>query len=116
MKELEHRIGQLFIVGFADEQPTRTFLSFLADEQIGGVILFEENCRTHELARENIVAVKSLYGSSTPLIAIDQEGGRVCRLKGAPAEYRAAAEYGRDNRLGQFAEDFRRSAVFLESL
>jgi beta-N-acetylhexosaminidase len=116
MEDLKRKIGQLFIVGFNGETPSTTIQSFLSDEQIGGVILFEESCRTHQMARDTINSIRKRYRSFTPLIAIDQEGGRVCRLRGAPAEYQSAADYGRTNRREQFAEDFRRAAVFMESL
>jgi len=116
MRETVKKIGQLFFIGFPGERPPKPFLEFLAEEQIGGIILFEENCRTHEVTRENIEIIKSQYGASSPLIAIDQEGGRVCRLRGAPAEYRAAADYGRNNELEQFKEDYTRSAVFMASI
>ncbi len=116
MTDIKGTIGQLFVIGFAGERPSQTFLDFLEDEHIGGVIFFEENCRTHELAKDNIATILSRYRRSTPLVAVDQEGGRVCRLKGAPAEYRAASEYAREDMLEQFTEDFRRAAVFLESI
>jgi len=51
-----------------------------------------------------------------PFIAVDQEGGRVCRLHGAPAEFRAASAYGQENAVEHFKEDYLRAAVYLESL
>ncbi len=116
MGKTEKKIGQLFVIGFPGERPPKPFLEFLSEGQIGGVILFEENCPTHEITRENIETIKSQYDASSPLIAIDQEGGRVCRLRGAPAEYRAAGEYGQNNELQRFKEDYTRSAVFMASI
>ncbi|HWR83256.1 MAG TPA: glycoside hydrolase family 3 N-terminal domain-containing protein [Candidatus Deferrimicrobium sp.] len=116
MTNPEEQIGQFFIVGFPGERPSRAFLKFIGDRHIGGVILFHENCRTHEIARENIRLLRSRFRATIPFIAVDQEGGRVCRLKGAPAEFRAAAEYGRANEREHFQEDYMRAAVFMESL
>lgn len=116
MPEIIKQIGQLFIVGFRGETPPRAFLDFIKERQIGGVILFEDNCSTHQKAEENIQRIRSRYTATVPFIAIDQEGGRVCRLKGAPAEYRAASDYGRKNELEHFQEDYTRAAVFMESL
>jgi len=116
MKELINKIGQLFIVGFRGEKPSPAFLSFVAETQIGGVILFADNCPTHQAAADNIQLIKSQYRSGLPFIAIDQEGGRVCRLKGAPAEYKSAATYGAAGGVERFAEDFSRSMVFMESI
>ena len=60
--------------------------------------------------------IRSRCADGMPLIAIDQEGGRVCRLKGAPVEYRAASEYGQDKSPARFAEQYSRAAVYLEAL
>ncbi len=108
-------IGQLFIMGFPGERPPTPFLNFLAEESIGGVILFAENCPTHLIARQNIEVIRSAVTGVSPFIAIDQEGGRVCRLRGAPAEYRAAWEYGGES-IEHFIEEYSRSAVYLEAL
>jgi beta-N-acetylhexosaminidase len=116
MKEIWKEAGKLFIVGFKGEKPSRPFLEFLREEKIGGVILFADNCATHQIARQNIERIRAAYSRFLPLIAIDQEGGRVCRLKGAPVEYRAAWEYGRLNNLERFYEEYSRAAVYLEAL
>lgn len=115
MEELVKRIGQLFVLGFAGEEPSPAFLDFIEQEQIGGVILFEENCPTHSAARENIRLI-NLRLETPPLVAVDQEGGRICRLKGAPVEFKAAQEYGRLNGMEHFREDYNRAVVFMTSL
>lgn len=115
MENIVNRLGQLFVLGFAGTEPSQEFLDFVGEEQIGGVILFEENCPTNSAARENICRIVERL-ETPPLVAIDQEGGRVCRLRGAPAEFKAAAEYGRNNSLEHFREDYRRSVVMMSSL
>jgi beta-N-acetylhexosaminidase len=116
MSGLEEKIGQLFLIGFPGETPSKDFLDFIKKRQIGGVILFDDNCPTHLKAKENIQTIRLQYEATVPFIAVDQEGGRVCRLKGAPAEYRAASDYGQKNELEHFKEDYRRAALFMESL
>lgn len=117
MAEITKQIGQLFIVGFSGEKPPAAFLDFAAEAEIGGVILFDEACATGDLTRQNIERIRAQYPSDArPFVAIDQEGGRVCRLKGAPAEYRSAREYGRKAHLEAFQEDYQRAAVYMESL
>ncbi len=116
MNDIIKQIGQLFIIGFPGETPSTVFLDFIRKRQIGGIILFEDNCATHQKAKENIQMLKSQYDLAVPFIAIDQEGGRVCRLKGAPVEYRSASDYGQNNELEHFQEDYTRAAVFMESL
>ncbi|MBU0982308.1 MAG: hypothetical protein KKA42_00435 [candidate division Zixibacteria bacterium] len=108
-------IGRLFVLGFPGEIPPPPFLDFIAEERIGGVILFADNCPTHLHARENIERIRAAC-SHAPLIMVDQEGGRVCRLKGAPAEFPSAASYGHSNNLERFREDYRRALVLLDSL
>ena len=116
MSQWLKRLGEFFVVGFPGETPPRAFLDFLTEEQIGGVILFEDNCPTHQRARENVETIRQHLQQVRPFIAVDQEGGRVCRLKGAPAEYGSAQSYGLTNQLERFKEDYSRSAVFLESI
>jgi len=116
MKEITGKIGQLFIMGFRGERPPKHFLNFIDEERIGGFILFEENCRTYLMARENIDLLRSRCRGYVPFMAVDQEGGRVCRLKGAPAEFKAPSLYAKDNAMERFAEDYSRSMVLLDSL
>lgn len=108
-------IGQLFIVGFEGEEPSAEFLEFIESENIGGVILFEKNCTPHSRAEESIRRLV-LAARGNPFIAVDQEGGRVCRFRGIPAEYSAAEEYGHQNNLELFGEQFSRAALYIRSL
>ncbi len=109
------KIGQLFITGYKGDEPSQEYLEFYQEENIGGVVLFEENCTPHSAAEK---AIRLLYGISqkAPFIAVDQEGGRVCRFRGAPVEYAAASEYGKNNDLALFEEQFARAAYYLVSL
>ncbi|MEA3297835.1 MAG: glycoside hydrolase family 3 N-terminal domain-containing protein [candidate division Zixibacteria bacterium] len=117
MQNIIDQIGQLFLVGFTGSEPSRSFLDFLARNQIGGVILFEEGCTTPSAVRSNVEKIRDQYrGGISPFIAIDQEGGRICRLRGAPAEYRSAAHYGENSDVEHFAEDYLRAAVYMESI
>ncbi|MEA2030275.1 MAG: glycoside hydrolase family 3 N-terminal domain-containing protein [candidate division Zixibacteria bacterium] len=116
MSDLLKQIGQLFIIGFTGEEPSQEFLDFLKEKQISGVILFEENCPSYNKTRENIARIRAACGDNPPFIAIDQEGGRVCRLRGVPAEFRSAEEYGQDGNVDWFRKDYLRSVLLLESI
>ncbi len=116
MEKLLKRIGQLFVLAFRSEEPPAPFLNFIEEEQIGGVVLFGENCRTYAVARENIRRINLRVSGIPPLIAIDQEGGPSCRLRGAPAEFKAPAAYGRQNDVEHFREDYSRAVVLLTSM
>lgn len=113
--ELRAQIGRLIITGWEPPEPPHEFLRFISEASIGGVILFDEQCRSSALIRSNLAKIRDRLNFQ-PLVAIDQEGGRICRLKGAPARYRAAAEYGKSQNLELFSQEFNRSAVYLESL
>ena len=115
-REQERQLGQLFVVGFPGPEPPPAFKRFLAEDHIGGIILFEENCPSHQMTRESIEMLRRESRSPHLVIAIDQEGGRVCRLRGAPAEFRSAETYSDELGLDRFREEYTRSAVYMESL
>lgn len=55
--------------------------AFLREVRPAGFILFSRNCDSHEQIRALIGAVKEAIGASEFLVLIDQEGGRVQRLR-----------------------------------
>lgn len=77
-------VGQLLTVGFHGTHPTPTISRALQRGERGGIILFKRNLTEDvfeipALNRE----LASLSTSEIPLlIAVDQEGGRVARVKG----------------------------------
>ncbi len=82
------KIGELFVLGFRGKKLPSWLLEFEKEFGLGGVILFDYNCqtRTYENNIESPKQVKELCGEisslpSKPLIFVDQEGGRVRRLK-----------------------------------
>lgn len=89
MKGHDLALGQLFLVGFTgltvDAQ--HPVVEAITRHGLGGVILFDRDLHG---ARRNIVSPEQLseltaalqgYADTPLLIAVDQEGGRVCRLK-----------------------------------
>lgn len=74
-------LGQLFWVGLKRtllDEDERAFLQWL---QPGGIVLFRRNCTSAEQVMELIRKVKEIF-NIPPIIAIDEEGGRVERLHG----------------------------------
>lgn len=80
--------GQFFILGFRGPKIPDWLLKFEQRYGLGGVILFDYNCQTktyennilsRQQLKELCTEVRSL--PSRPLIFIDQEGGKVRRLK-----------------------------------
>lgn len=84
-EELRALVGQLLIVGFDgnDEEPPPAVAAALESAEVGGVILFRRNVdtveqvsalnqRIHQLAKD---------APAPPFVSLDQEGGRVVRIK-----------------------------------
>ncbi|UCH06852.1 MAG: beta-N-acetylhexosaminidase [Deltaproteobacteria bacterium] len=82
--ELTQNIGRLFIAGLASPEVDADTVNLIRRYQLGGIILFSRNVREPlQLARLCSELQKvSMEDSGFPLfLAIDQEGGRVSRLK-----------------------------------
>ena len=93
---LEEKIGQLFMVGFEGTEVTPELAAWMETYGWGGVILFARNVKspaqlqalTHDLQT-------SQRRDQLPLlIAVDQEGGRVARLKAPFTAFPSAAMLG----------------------
>ena len=79
---LEHLVGQVLVVGFAGLEPPPALLQQIAQGQVGGVILFSRNV-AHP--RQVAALTRALHRAAPPdsplLVGVDQEGGRVQRLR-----------------------------------
>ncbi len=85
---LEKKVGQLFIFGFTGSQFNQSLKRQLENLYPGAIIIFGRNIKTLVQVRDlNIKAQsQSLKNSKVPLlIAVDQEGGRVIRIKTSPS-------------------------------
>lgn len=69
------------IVGVAGTQLSRDEAQFLKDARPAGFILFARNLRDHAQIRALIADVRAAVGADDLLVLIDQEGGRVQRLR-----------------------------------
>src|SRR5215470_13733908 len=78
--ELEHRIGQLLLIGLPGPRMDGGARELLETIQPGGVLLTERNIESAAQVVELTSAIRSLL-KVPPLIAVDQEGGPVDRLK-----------------------------------
>ena len=89
---IRRHVGQLIIAGFAGTSiPSE--LRVLANEfDLGGVILFSRNIEEPEQVAELAYEVKNLSKELAAWVSVDQEGGRVARLK-TPFQ-RVAADAG----------------------
>ena len=75
-----HQIGRLLCVSLSGPELTTQERDLLARLRPGGVILFARNCQRPGQVRALTDEARALLGEDA-LVAIDQEGGRVDRLR-----------------------------------
>lgn len=75
------RIPKAFICGVLGERLTPEEIQFLTTHQPYGVILFARNCTAPAQVKALVSEIKALLQHPYASILIDQEGGRVARLK-----------------------------------
>src|SRR5262245_5507178 len=73
-------IGRLFFIGVSGPELDRRTEKLLTEILPGGVCLFARNIKSAEQTRDLLDGIKSLLPFE-PFISIDQEGGRVDRLR-----------------------------------
>ncbi|MEZ5851402.1 MAG: beta-N-acetylhexosaminidase [Hyphomicrobiaceae bacterium] len=70
-----------FITGVNGPELSGEEAAFLAAERPAGLILFTRNCESREQISRLVATFKRCVGSDRVLVLIDQEGGRVQRLR-----------------------------------
>lgn len=77
-------MGQLLITGFRGTKPgdpeVDKVRGYLETGACAGVILLRRNCTSPEQVTRLVSSFREAAGSFTPIVSIDQEGGRVARL------------------------------------
>jgi beta-N-acetylhexosaminidase len=78
--------GQRVVTGFSGTSAPKPLLGRIHRGELGGVIVFGENIRTRGQLRSLIASLQRARPNGAPplIVAIDQEGGQVKRLRGAP--------------------------------
>lgn len=123
---LREKIGQLLIVGFRGSRPEECALAArdVREHGVGGVVLFDQEMVDGSASRKNIespaqvralIAFLQSHARIPLLTAIDQEGGRVNRLKpiyGFPGSI-SHEELGK---LDQAAETYRHAEATAKTL
>jgi beta-N-acetylhexosaminidase len=103
---LRRQIGQLLIAGFNGDMPPVELKSLAREFGLGGVILFDRNISEPEQVAELCFEVSRLVPDLPLWISVDQEGGRVARLKAPFTEWPPMATIGRSGDVdlaGRFA-------------
>jgi len=103
MASLHQRVGQLAIVGFKGVAVPVELRSLVREFDLGGVILFARNVEAPDQVAEIGREIRSLSRDLPIWVSVDQEGGRVARLKRPFTEWPPMATLGRsgDERLAE---------------
>ncbi|MDP2342113.1 MAG: beta-N-acetylhexosaminidase [Deltaproteobacteria bacterium] len=90
-------LGQLFVVGFDGSDVPHSAQDLIVDGGVGGVILFKRNIEGGEqVTALNTRLFELGQKAGTPLIvSVDQEGGRVARLRGIATDVPAMRVVGK---------------------
>ena len=105
---LRHQIGQLLIAGFNGHQVPPELRSLAKSFGLGGVILFARNVAEPEQVAEVAFDAARLVPDLPAWVSVDQEGGRVARLKAPFTEWPPMATLGRSGDV-KLAERFARA-------
>ena len=99
-------LGQLVVVGFEGKTLPEEVRALAREFDLGGVILFKRNVESPEQVAGVAVEAQQLARELPLWVGVDQEGGRVARLRRPLTEWPAMAALGRagDEALaGRFA-------------
>lgn len=105
---LRRQIGQLLIAGFNGHTIPTELRSLAKEFGLGGVILFARNVGEPEQVAELAFEATRLVPDMPLWVSIDQEGGRVARLKAPFTEWPPMATLGRSGDVS-LAERFARA-------
>jgi beta-N-acetylhexosaminidase len=112
---IQTEVGQILMVGLDGTQLSASMAALLRQWQPGGVVIFDRNVATASQLRSLIAAVQRT--ASVPLlVATDQEGGTVSRIKTGLAPMPAEASYGTRGAVGQLYSDARQQGFALRAL
>jgi beta-N-acetylhexosaminidase len=122
LTELQQLAARVLCVGFDGATPEEAPLAELAALRPGGILLFARNGTDVSATRTLVDAVcDAIGGPLRPLVAIDQEGGRVARLRGGAVQMPSMMALGATGDAdlaqragGAIADDLRRAGCTLD--
>jgi beta-N-acetylhexosaminidase len=92
-RPIETALGQMIVARYAGRTPPSSLLARVRRGQVGGVILFADNVGSDAGTRRAIRRLQAAArdgGHPELLVMLDQEGGTVKRVRGAPSRPAAA--------------------------
>src|SRR4051795_13406443 len=105
---LRREIGQLLIAGFNGHEIPPEMRAMAKEFGLGGVILFARNIAEPEQVAEVAFDAARMVSDLPAWVSVDQEGGRVARLKAPFTEWPPMATLGRSGDV-RLAERFARA-------
>src|SRR4029077_10149551 len=105
---LRRQIGQLLIAGFNGHQVPAELRALAKEFGLGGVILFARNIAEPEQIADVAFEAARLVPELPVWVSVDQEGGRVARVKAPFTEWPPMATLGRSGDV-RLAERFARA-------
>jgi beta-N-acetylhexosaminidase len=104
LSELDSKIGQLFMAGIPGKSLDSGTEALIRDYNLGGVILFSRNIEDPEQLAQLCQDLQdaSMKHQGVPLfMAVDQEGGRVARLREPFTLFPGNEAIGKDENTGR---------------
>ncbi|HJN46411.1 MAG: beta-N-acetylhexosaminidase [Vicinamibacterales bacterium] len=95
MKALHRHVGQLVVAGFGGYTASAELRALTKEWDLGGVILFGRNIESPEQMAELTFEVQELAQDVPLWVSVDQEGGRVARLRAPFTEWPPMEAVGR---------------------
>ncbi len=108
--ELRRHIGQLVVAGFAGTSLPVELRRLAREFDLGGIVLFSRNIEAPLQVSELSYAAQQLAVDLPLWVSVDQEGGRVQRLRSPFTEWPALSVFGQSDDL-QLAERFARAVA-----
>lgn len=94
-REFRHHVGRLAIVGFSGHSVPAELRHLASEFDLGGVIYFSRNISEPAQVRDLSREIRELEGDWPFWVSVDQEGGRVARLRHPFTEWPPAMTLGR---------------------
>jgi len=79
--KLDKELGQMFMLGFQGTSVSKELCKDINDYNLGGVIIFGNNIKNKKQLKKLTNKLQSCSPLHNLLIAVDQEGGKVMRLR-----------------------------------
>ena len=99
---IEEKVGQLFFIGISGPDLDQITTNVLSEIRPGGICLFARNIKSPQQTRELLDGVRAMLPFE-PFLSIDQEGGRVDRLRRIITPMPAANRFRKRDDVEKFA-------------